>query len=77
MTYFEETLGRPPGRADDPIREGVKAGTTLVGTPDTVSKGIERLINLSAGGFGGCSSAPTSGRAARTPSRATSSSRAT
>ena len=50
---FEETLGRPPGRADDPIREGVKAGTTLVGTPDTVSKGIERLINLSAGGFGG------------------------
>jgi limonene 1,2-monooxygenase len=53
VTYFEETLGRPPGRADDPIREGVKAGTTLVGTPDTVSKGIERLINLSAGGFGG------------------------
>ena len=53
VTYFEETLGRPPGRADDPIREGVKAGTTLVGTPDTVSKGIERLVNLSAGGFGG------------------------
>ena len=53
VTYFEETLGRPPGRADDPIREGVKAGTTLVGTPDTVTKGIERLINLSQGGFGG------------------------
>jgi limonene 1,2-monooxygenase len=53
VTYFEETLGRPPGRADDPIREGVKAGTTLVGTPDTVSKGIDRLIGLSSGGFGG------------------------
>ena len=53
VTYFEETLGRPPGRADDPIREGVAAGTTLVGTPDTVSKGIERLIGLSRGGFGG------------------------
>jgi limonene 1,2-monooxygenase len=53
VTYFEETLGRPPGRADDPIRQGVAAGTTLVGTPDTVSKGIERLIQLSSGGFGG------------------------
>ena len=53
VTYFEETLGRPPGRSDDPIRDGVKAGTTLVGTPDTVIKGIERLIDFSKGGFGG------------------------
>jgi limonene 1,2-monooxygenase len=53
VTYFEETLGRPPGRADDPLREGVAAGTTLVGTPDTVSKGIDRLVDLSRGGFGG------------------------
>jgi limonene 1,2-monooxygenase len=53
VTYFEETLGRPPGRADDPLREGVAAGTTLVGTPDTVSKGIDRLVELSRGGFGG------------------------
>jgi limonene 1,2-monooxygenase len=53
VTYFEETLGRPPGRSDDPIRDGVAAGTTLVGTPDTVSKGIERLIHFSRGGFGG------------------------
>ena len=36
ITYFEDTLGRPPGRADDPLREGVKMGTTLVGSPDTV-----------------------------------------
>jgi limonene 1,2-monooxygenase len=46
MTYFEDTLGRPPGRADDPLRDGVKMGTTLVGSPDTVAKGIERLIEL-------------------------------
>ena len=53
VTYFEDTLGRPPGRADDPLRDGVKMGTTLVGTPDTVIRGIERLEQLSAGGFGG------------------------
>ena len=53
VTYFEDTLGRPPGRADDPLREGVKMGSTLVGTPDTVAKGIERLLGYSNGGFGG------------------------
>ena len=53
VTYFEETLGRPPGRADDPLREGVQMGTTLVGSPDTVAKGIDRLVKLSDGGFGG------------------------
>jgi limonene 1,2-monooxygenase len=53
VTYFEDTLGRPPGRADDPLREGVKMGTTLVGSPDTVAKGITHLLGLSAGGFGG------------------------
>jgi len=53
VTYFEETLGRPPGRADDPLREGVKMGTTLVGSPELVIKGIHRLLELSDGGFGG------------------------
>ena len=53
VTYFEDTLGRPPGRSDDPLREGVKQGTTLVGTPDTVAQGIERLLGYSRGGFGG------------------------
>jgi limonene 1,2-monooxygenase len=53
VTYFEETLGRPPGRSDDPLRDGVKAGTTLVGSPDTVAKGIRRLIEHSKGGIGG------------------------
>ena len=53
ITYFEETLGRPPGRADDPLRDGVKMGTTLVGSPDTVAAGIRRLQEYSQGGFGG------------------------
>jgi len=53
VTYFEDTLGRPPGRADDPLRDGVKMGTTLVGSPDTVAKGIHQLLKNSQGGFGG------------------------
>ncbi|MCW5745975.1 MAG: LLM class flavin-dependent oxidoreductase [Alphaproteobacteria bacterium] len=53
VTYFEDTLGRPPGRADDPLREGVAMGTTLVGSPDTVARGIESLIARSQGGIGG------------------------
>ena len=53
VTYFEDTLGRPPGRADDPLREGVKMGSTLIGSPETVARGIDRLLELSQGGFGG------------------------
>lgn len=53
VTYFEETLGRPPGRADDPLRDGVRMGTTLVGSPETVSAGIRQLLGYSQGGFGG------------------------
>ena len=53
ITYFEETLGRPPGRSDDPLTDGVKMGTTLVGSVETVVRGIQRLQELSAGGFGG------------------------
>ncbi len=53
ITYFEETLGRPPGRSDDPLSDGVKMGTTLVGSVETVIQGIEKLWQLSAGGFGG------------------------
>jgi limonene 1,2-monooxygenase len=53
VTYFEETLGRPPGRSDDPLTEGVKMGTTLVGSVETVVRGIEHLQRQSAGGFGG------------------------
>lgn len=53
VTYFEDALGRPPGRSQDPLTDGVKAGTTLVGSPETVAAGIERLVALSDGGFGG------------------------
>ena len=53
QTYFEDTLGRPPGRSDNPLREGVRDGSTLVGSPETVIKGIERLVGYSDGGFGG------------------------
>ncbi len=53
VTYFEETLGRPPGRADDPLREGVKMGTTLIGSPDTIARGIDKLIANTGGGCGG------------------------
>jgi limonene 1,2-monooxygenase len=53
VTYFEEALGRPPGRSQDPLTDGVKAGVTLVGSPDTVAKGIQNLVDRSDGGFGG------------------------
>ncbi|NGM22163.1 LLM class flavin-dependent oxidoreductase [Roseomonas stagni] len=52
-TYFEDALGRPPGRSQDPLTDGVKAGTTLVGSPETVARGIEKLVEASDGGFGG------------------------
>jgi len=53
LDYFAEALGRPPGRSEDPLREGVATGSTLVGSPDLIARGIERLIALSDGGFGG------------------------
>jgi limonene 1,2-monooxygenase len=53
VTYFEDTLGRPPGRSEDPLTDGVKAGTTLVGSPETVARGIQNLLDKSEGGFGG------------------------
>ena len=52
QTYFEDALGRPPGRSQDPLTDGVAAGTTLVGSPDTVARGIENLVAHSGGGFG-------------------------
>ena len=53
VTYFEDALGRPPGRSQDPLTDGVQAGTTLVGSPETVARGIENLVEKSEGGFGG------------------------
>jgi limonene 1,2-monooxygenase len=51
--YFGEVLGRPPTRSEDPLGDGLKAGTTLVGSPETVAKGIERLLAFTDGGAGG------------------------
>ncbi|MBS7812450.1 LLM class flavin-dependent oxidoreductase [Roseococcus pinisoli] len=51
--YFGEVLGRPPTRSEEPLRDGLKAGTTLVGSPETVAKGIERLLAFTEGGAGG------------------------
>lgn len=51
--YFGETLGRPPTRSEDPLGDGLRAGTTLVGSPETVAAGIERLIGFTEGGAGG------------------------
>jgi limonene 1,2-monooxygenase len=53
LSYFSETLGRPPMRSENPLAEGLAAGTTLVGSPDTVAKGIERLLEFTEGGCGG------------------------
>jgi limonene 1,2-monooxygenase len=52
-TYFEDTLGRVPGTSATPLSDGVKAGTTLVGSPDTAIRCIEHLLEFSQGGFGG------------------------
>jgi limonene 1,2-monooxygenase len=46
-------LGRPPGRSDDPLSDGVRMGATLVGSPETVIEGINRPLEYSQGGFGG------------------------
>lgn len=53
VDYFGETLGRPPTRTEDPLGDGLRAGTTLVGSPETVAAGIERLIGFTEGGAGG------------------------
>ena len=51
--YFGEVLARPPTRSEDPLGDGLRAGTTLVGSPDTVAKGIARLLTFTEGGAGG------------------------
>jgi limonene 1,2-monooxygenase len=52
VDYFSETLGRPPMRSEDPLKDGLAAGTTLVGSPETVAAGIERLLAHTEGGAG-------------------------
>ncbi len=52
-TYFGEVLARPPSRSENPLADGLRAGTTLVGSPDTVADGIARLLSFTEGGAGG------------------------
>ena len=51
QTYFEDTLGRPPGRADDPLRDGVKMGTTLVGIAGDGDQGHQPAARIQPGRF--------------------------
>ncbi|HEX3989770.1 MAG TPA: LLM class flavin-dependent oxidoreductase [Acetobacteraceae bacterium] len=50
--YFSETLGRPPMRSEDPLREGLASATTLVGSPETIIDGINRMLAYTDGGAG-------------------------
>lgn len=52
-SYFGEVLARPPSRSENPLADGLRAGTTLVGSPQTVADGIERLLGFTDGGAGG------------------------
>ncbi len=52
LSYFSETLGRPPMRSENPLAEGLQAGTTIVGSPETVAAGIRRLLEFTGGGAG-------------------------
>jgi limonene 1,2-monooxygenase len=52
QTYFSETLGRPPMRSENPLKEGLEAATTLVGSPETIIDGINRVLAFTDGGAG-------------------------
>jgi len=52
LSYYSDTLGRPPMRSEDPLGEGLRAGTTFVGSPDTLIQGIARLLEYTEGGCG-------------------------
>jgi len=52
LGYFSDTLGRPPMRSEDPLGDGLRAGTTLVGSPDTLIRGISNLLEYTEGGCG-------------------------
>jgi limonene 1,2-monooxygenase len=52
QTYFSETLGRPPMRSENPLQEGLVAASTLVGSPETIIDGINRLLAYTKGGAG-------------------------
>ena len=49
---LSETLGRPPMRSENPLQEGLAAATTLVGSPETIIDGINRMLAYTDGGAG-------------------------
>ena len=53
VTVEDGRITRVHGSHANPLTEGVKMGTTLVGSVETVVKGIEHLQRQSGGGFGG------------------------
>ena len=50
--YFSDVLGRPPLRSEEPLKDGLEAGTTLVGGPKTIADGIRRMLDYTQGGAG-------------------------
>ena len=52
LDYFSDTLGRPPMRSEDPLGDGLRAGTTLVGSPETLARGVSNLLEYTEGGCG-------------------------
>ena len=73
--YFDETLGRPAGRSDDPLRDGVKMGTTFVGSPELVRLASGACWPTAMAVSAASCSAPTNGPTGRTRCIATSYSR--
>ena len=73
LSYFSETLGRPPMRSEDPLGDGLKAGTTLVGIARRPSsRASSGCWNTPRAAPAACCSARMNGPTARTPCAATS-----
>jgi limonene 1,2-monooxygenase len=51
--YFADTLGRPSAPGSETIESMIERGGAIVGTPDDAIEAVERVLELSDGGFGG------------------------
>ena len=65
VTYFEDTLGRPPGRSDDPLREGVKRARPWSARPRPSPRGSSGCSATRRAASAASCSAPTNGPTAR------------
>ena len=77
VTYFEDTLGRPPGRSDDPLREGVERARPWSARPTPWPRASSGCSAISNGGFGGVLFRAHEWATASRPCAPTSCSRAT